>query len=59
MELRHSLQSAGKTLVLARAKTTVRELLQRVDPAGVGSDAQLFWSVADAVEFASRGRAAV
>jgi MFS superfamily sulfate permease-like transporter len=53
MELRHSLQVAGKRLLLARVKTTVRELLQRVDPQGVGHDAQLFWSVADAAEFAS------
>jgi MFS superfamily sulfate permease-like transporter len=52
MELRHSLQSANKVLLLARVKTTVRELLQHVDPAGVGSDVQLFWSVADAVEAA-------
>jgi MFS superfamily sulfate permease-like transporter len=52
MELRHSLQSANKALLLARVKTTVRELLQHVDPAGVGSDVQLFWSVADAVEAA-------
>ncbi len=48
MELRHSLQSADKRLLLARVKTTVRELLLRVDPQGVGHDAQLFWSVADA-----------
>jgi MFS superfamily sulfate permease-like transporter len=52
MELRHSLQSASKVLLPARVKTTVRELLQHVDPAGVGSDVQLFWSVADAVEAA-------
>ena len=53
MELRHSLQSVGQTLLLARVKTTVRALLQHVDPQGVGQDAQLFWSVADAVEIAS------
>lgn len=52
MELRQSLQSDGKTLLLARVKTTVRELIQRVDPSGVGNDQQLFWSVADAVEAA-------
>ena len=52
MELRHSLQSTNKVLLLARVKTTVRELLQHVDPAGVGSDAKVFWSVADAVEAA-------
>jgi MFS superfamily sulfate permease-like transporter len=53
MELRHSLQSEGKTLLLARVKTTVRALLQHVDPQGLGHDAQLFWSVADAVEIAN------
>lgn len=52
MELRHSLQGAGKKLLLARVKTTVRDLLLRVDPQGVGHDAQLFWSVADAAAFA-------
>ena len=52
MELRHSLQSSDKRLLLARVKTTVRDLLQRVDPDGVGHDAQLFWSVADAAESA-------
>ena len=55
MELRHSLQGAGKTLLLARVKTTVRALLLRVDPEGVGHDAQLFWSVADAAAFATVG----
>ena len=55
MELRHSLQSVGKSLLLARAKTTVRDLLLRVDPAGLGHDAQLFWSVADAVAAATLG----
>ena len=50
MELRASLQAQGITLLLARVKTTVRELLQRVSPDGVGHAAQLFWSVADAVE---------
>jgi MFS superfamily sulfate permease-like transporter len=53
MELRHSLQSAGKGLLLARVKTTVRDLLQRVDPAGLGHDAHLFWSVADAAAAAT------
>ncbi len=57
MELRHSLQAAGKTLLLARVKTTVRALLLRVDPGGVGRDAQLFWSVADAVAAASTPQA--
>ena len=49
MELRHSLQADGKGLLLARAKTTVRALLTRVDPQGLGHEARLFWSVADAV----------
>jgi hypothetical protein len=53
MELRHSLQSAEKSLLLARVKTTVRDLLQRVDPAGLGHDAHLFWSVADAAAAAT------
>jgi MFS superfamily sulfate permease-like transporter len=53
MELRHSLQSAQKSLLLARVKTTVRDLLLRVDPQGVGHDVQLFWSVADAVAAAT------
>jgi SulP family sulfate permease len=53
MELRHSLQSSGRTLLLARAKTTVRDLLLRVDPQGLGHEGQLFWSVADAVAEAS------
>jgi hypothetical protein len=54
MELRNSLQAQGKALLLARAKTTVRALLQRVAPDGLGHDKQLFWSVADAVEAAQR-----
>ncbi|NVO04878.1 MAG: SulP family inorganic anion transporter [Rhodoferax sp.] len=54
MELRHSLQVAGKRLLLARVKTTVRGLLQRVDPQGVGDDTKLFWSVADAAAVADK-----
>ncbi len=57
MELRHSLQAAQKTLLLARAKTTVRDLLLRVDPEGMGHEGQLFWSVADAVAVATCGEA--
>ena len=57
MELRHSLQTAAMELLLARVKTTVRELLGRVDPQGVGSEARLFWSVADAVEAGGRAGA--
>ena len=40
----------GKRLVLARAKTTVRDLLQRCDPQGLGAEDRLYWSVADAVD---------
>jgi MFS superfamily sulfate permease-like transporter len=57
-ELRHSLQAAGKSLLLARAKTTVRALLNRTDPEGLGHESQLFWSVADAVEAAAPVHAA-
>ena len=53
LELHRSLQSQGKRLLLARVKTTVRELLQRVAPDGLGNAAQLYWSVADAVESVS------
>lgn len=56
LELRHSLQSRGQTLLLARAKTTVRELLRRVAPDGLGDDGQLFWSVADAAQAARAQR---
>ena len=53
LELRHSLQAQGKVLLLARVKNTVRELLQRVAPDGLGHERQLYWSVADAVAAAS------
>jgi MFS superfamily sulfate permease-like transporter len=49
-ELRHVLQLKDKQLLLARAKTTVRELLARQDPQGLGASERIFWSVADAVE---------
>ena len=53
-ELRHVLGLSGKQLLLARAKTTVRELLARHDPEGLGASARMFWSVADAVGSAAR-----
>lgn len=51
LELNQALQRDGKILVLARTKTTLRELLGRWDPQGLGSPKCLFWSVADAVQF--------
>ena len=53
LELHQALRRMGKTLLLARAKTTVRELLQRWDPQGLGCEQCLFWSVADAADYAS------
>jgi SulP family sulfate permease len=51
MELNQVLQRDGKRLVLARTKTTLRELLGRWDPQGLGKPERLFWSVADAVQY--------
>jgi SulP family sulfate permease len=53
MELRHMLQRTGKTLLLARVKTTVRDLLANWDPQGLGVEGHIFWSVADAADFAA------
>lgn len=50
MELDKALFREGKKLVLARVKTTLRELLGRWDPQGLGNSDRLFWSVADAVQ---------
>jgi MFS superfamily sulfate permease-like transporter len=52
LELHQALRRMGKTLLLARAKTTVRALLERWDPLGLGCDQCLFWSVADAADHA-------
>jgi len=48
-ELRQVLMRNDQTLLLARVKTDVRQLLERVDPAGLGDPLRMFWSVADAV----------
>ena len=56
-ELRQALHMKGKQLLLARVKTTARELLARHDPQGLGADDQMFWSVADAVAYADSLRA--
>ena len=52
LELNKALSQIGKTLLLTRVKTTVRDLLTRWDPSGVGRPDHLFWSVADGVQFA-------
>lgn len=54
LELDQALHRQGVTLVLARAKTTVRQLLQAWNPQGLGREDRLFWSVADAVERATK-----
>lgn len=51
LELKHSLAGIGMDLILARAKTSVRELLNQWDPEGLGKTDTMFWSVADAVQF--------
>ena len=51
-ELNQRLASSGKLLVLARVKEAVRQLLSRLEPGGIGSADRMFWSVADAVEYA-------
>jgi MFS superfamily sulfate permease-like transporter len=51
LELKHSLAGSGMNLFLARAKTSVRELLHLWDPEGLGKADTMFWSVADAVQF--------
>ncbi len=56
LELKHSLAGIGKDLLLARAKTSVRDLLSRWDPQGLGKADTMFWSVADAVQFSGENR---
>ena len=48
LELRRYLQGLQIELLLARVKTTVRALLERCDPDGLGASSHMFWSVADA-----------
>jgi sulfate permease, SulP family len=50
VELDRRLRGAGITLVLARAKDAVRELLGRWDPQGAGDAAKMHFSVDDAVQ---------
>ncbi|MEO7105950.1 MAG: SulP family inorganic anion transporter [Rhodoferax sp.] len=53
MELRLGLHRMEKTLLLARVKTVVRDLLAHCDPQELGSQERMFWSVADAADFAA------
>jgi SulP family sulfate permease len=50
LELAQRLRGGGRMLVLARVKESVRELLGRWDPQGLGRADRMFWSVADAVQ---------
>lgn len=52
LELDKALRRIGMTLLLTRVKTTVRALLTRWDPEGLGHAERMFWSVADGVQFA-------
>ena len=52
LELYQRLKDNGQQLILARVKGAVRELLASLAPDQLGSPAGMFWSVADAVEFA-------
>ena len=55
-ELDAQLRARGIRLLLARVKEAVRGLLVRSDPAGLGSEERLFWSVDDAVRAACVAR---
>ena len=52
-ELEQGLRACGQQLLLARVKSAVRELLVRIEPQGLGDTTRMFWSVADAVAFAT------
>lgn len=52
-ELHQGLHRAGKELLLARVKTSIRDLLITCDPEGLGAKERMFWSVADAADFAA------
>ncbi len=52
LELDAALRRTGKTLLLTRVKTTVRNLLAHWDAQGLGREDRMFWSVADSVEYA-------
>ncbi|RTL44187.1 MAG: SulP family inorganic anion transporter [Burkholderiales bacterium] len=48
LELDRRLTGRGQLLLLARVKEPVRALLRQSQPDGLGREARLFWSVADA-----------
>ena len=52
LELDKHLKNNGQQLILARVKGPVRELLANLAPDELGKLDGMFWSVADAVEFA-------
>jgi len=52
LELDKHLKNNGQQLILARVKGPVRELLANLAPDELGKPDGMFWSVADAVEFA-------
>ena len=52
LELNKRLKNNGQQLILARVKRPVRELLANLAPDELGKPDGMFWSVADAVEFA-------
>ncbi len=52
LELRQRLGNGGRSLILARVKQPIRELLAHLESGGIGSADRMFWSVADAVEYA-------
>ena len=54
LELNTSLNRLGITLLLARVKTSVRNLLSRWAPGDIGQADRMYWSVADAVQFATQ-----
>lgn len=51
LELDKRLVDEGRTLVLARVKDSVRDLLFYLDPGGLGNADRMFWSVADSVKW--------
>ncbi|VTU15457.1 putative sulfate transporterc/MT1781 [Variovorax sp. SRS16] len=52
LELNQHLRGSGRSLVLARVKEPVRDLLHFLDPDGLGRTDGMFWSVDDAVQAA-------
>ncbi|MBC7437325.1 MAG: SulP family inorganic anion transporter, partial [Bdellovibrionales bacterium] len=53
LELDKRLADSGRMLVTARVKEGVREVLGYLAPGGIGDAGRMFWSVADAVAWAT------